>query len=166
MPCARLWAVTTEPGEVAQVEVVGILFREYFVGRFSVGGNGPWGSDPFRIQTRWTLARVKVSLRPARFTVEVTNRGGVGSLALGDGGSWSYHEVRHAEVFESPAWARRRGLSRDEFPIGVRLHFGESRTALLIFTDQPDVLLDALESHLVEVGRTPIKLSPMLFGRK
>jgi len=162
----QAYLMTAGPDNSTPVEVAGILFREYFVGRFSVGGNGPWGSDPMRIRTPWSLTKVKVSLRPLQLVVEVTNHGKPGNVPLGGGGSWSYHEVERAEVFESPGWARRRGLSRQEFPIGVRLHLGESRPALLIFTKQSEVLLNGLESHQVRVGRTPIKLSPMLFGRR
>ena len=49
---------------------------------------------------------------------------------------------------------------------GVRLHFGESRAALLVFAAQLDELLVQLEHHTVNIERTPIKLSPMLLGRR
>jgi len=37
---------------------------------------------------------------------------------------------------------------------------------LLLFTDRLDDLMDGLQSHHVKVDRTPIKLNPMLFGRR
>ena len=152
--------MVASPAGSTSLEFEGILFRQYFIGRFAVGGNGSWGSSPTRIQTPWTLTRVMVSLRPAQLVVEVI------SNPFGIGGAWRYHEVECAQAFWSPGWTRRLGISWKELPIGIRLHFGESRPALLIFTTEYAGLLDGLESHHINVERTPIKLNPMLIGRK
>jgi hypothetical protein len=149
--------MATEPP--APLEIDGILFRQYLIGRFSIGGDGPWNMR----NTPLTYARL--TLGPARFVTEVLNAG-INTAFAGSGGSWSYREVEKAQVFKSPLWAIRRGLSLDEFPVGVRLHFGESRSALLFFTAQIEHLLDGLESHSVTVERNPVKLSPLLLGRR
>jgi hypothetical protein len=151
--------------EASRVE--GILFRQYFVGSFAVGGDGVWVNRPFHHYARWPLTRVSVTLDAARFVVDVlSDRTMRAKLRRGTGGTWSYHEVKRAQVFVSPLWARGKGVSEEEFPVGIRLHFGESRSALLIFTTETEVLLGGLESHQVKVERTPIKLNPMLLGRR
>ena len=75
-------------------------------------------------------------------------------------------EIERAQIFQSPRWARLAGLSKEMYPTGIRLHFGESRAALLVFAVQLDELLAQLERHIVKIERSPIKLSPMLFGRR
>jgi hypothetical protein len=155
----RLWTMATGPD--APVEIDGILFREYFMGRFSIGGDGPW------MMKGTPLTHAILKLGPARFVAEVLTTGiKAAANPLAAGGSWSYHEVEKAQVFKSPLWATRRGLSLDEFPVGVRLHLGESRSAFLFFTTEIEPLLDGLESHSVTVERTPTKLSPFLLGRR
>jgi hypothetical protein len=156
--------MTADPAADNRSEFDGILFRELFIGRFSIGGDGPW----MRTATPLTYASLK--LGPTRFIVQVLNTGVSAALLtfnlLASGGSWSYHEVEKAEVFESPLWASRRGVSREQLPVGIRFHFGESRSALLFFTTEVEALLDAMESHGVKVERTPVKLSRFLFGRR
>jgi hypothetical protein len=150
----------------APAEFDGVLFREFFVGRFSIGGDGPWLSTS---RTPLTFARLK--LGPGRFTIELltsrpTAKFGLLFNPLASGGSWSYREVERAQVFESPSWAGRRGVPRDELPVGIRLYFGESRSAVLFFTTATEALLTALEGHHVKVNRDPIKLSRFLLGRR
>ncbi len=152
-----------ELGSNPPVEVPGILFRQYFVGRFAIGGDGTIVNNYFHHYRNYHLTRVSVTLNAAQFVVEVlSNR----MVRRGTGGTWSYHEVKNAQLFVSPKWARRKGVSQDEFPVGIRLHFGESRSALLIFTTETEALLEGLESHHVRVERAPIKLNPVLIGRK
>jgi hypothetical protein len=159
--------MSTSPTDATPAEVEGILFREYFVGRFSVWGNGPKYAMPGQIRAPWRLAHARIRLGTTRLVAETINSKGEPSLLhQTEGGSWSYHEIESAQIFESPRWARLAGLSYEEFPVGVRLHFGESRTALLVFTGQLDRLLGELKHHRVKVERTPIKLSPMLIGRR
>jgi hypothetical protein len=99
-----------------------------------------------------------------RLSVAMSTR--IAITSNSSGGCWTYREVEQAQVFEAPIWASRRGLPVETFPVGVRLHLGESRAALLIFTLTVDVVHNALDGHGVKVVRSPIKLSPMLIGRK
>jgi hypothetical protein len=98
--------------------------------------------------------------------VEITLGTAKNALTTWIGGSWNYHEFEQVQLFKSPRWARVRGLSPDGYPVGVRLHLGESRPALLFFTRQVDIVLDALEHHHVKVERTPTKLNAWLVGRR
>ena len=153
--------------EPTQIEVDAFLFREYFVGRFSVWGDGPKFSIPGQIRAPWRLPHVTIRLDPTRLIAKSINTKGEPSfLHQTGGGSWNYHEIERAQLFESPRWASMAGLSSEEFAVGVRLHLGESRTALLVFTAQMDELLTELEVHRVDLDRAPIKLSRMLFGRR
>ena len=116
------------------------------------------------------LTYASLKLGPTRFVVEVLVTG-IANAALSfnvmaSGGTWKYQEVEKAELFESPRWAGIKGDPRDRFPVGIRIHFGESRSALLFFTSDVEALLAALKSHRVAVERTPIKLSRFLFGRR
>lgn len=155
------------PIDATPVEIQGFLFREYFVGRFSVGGSGPKYSLPGQIRASWRLPRVRIRFDQTRFVAtSITSKGDASNFPLVTGGSWSYHEIQSAQIFESPRWARMAGLSHEEFPTGVRLHFGESRSSLLLFTAPLDEVLRELDEHHVKADRSPIKLSPMLFGRR
>ena len=151
-----------DPPSITPVVVEGFLFREYFVGRFSIGGDG------LAIRKGFTpLPKARMSLDAQNLNVEIligTVKGGLTPWVTG--GSWSYHEFEQAQVFEAPHWATARGLSLDEYPVGIRLHPGESRAALLFFTTKIEAVLEALERHRVRVERSPIKLSPWLVGRK
>jgi hypothetical protein len=163
----RLSPMTTGPSADVPSEFYGVLFREFFIGRFSIGGDGPWmmtSSSPLTYAT--------LQLGSVRFTVNILASALQAALSFNpfaSGGSWSYHEVERVERFEPPLWARRtrrRGVPPDRLPLGIRFHFGESRSALLFFTTESEALVTALEFHHVSVERTPIKLSPFLFGRR
>ena len=143
------------------VVVEGLLFREYFIGRFSIGGNGLAVG-----RTLTPAPRARLTLGAQDLTAEILVGTLKGAFAPWTGGSWSYHEFEQAQVFETPLWTTRWGLSLDEYPVGVRLHLGESRAALLFFTTQLESILESLEGHRVRVERSPIKLSPWLIGRK
>ena len=148
-------AVPSEP-----VVVEGLLFREYFVGRFSIGGNG--------LAVGHTLTpppRARMTLGARKLNAEILIGTLKGAFAPWTGGSWSYHEFERAQVFTTPHWAARWGMSLAEYPVGVRLHLGESRAALLFSTTRPESVLEALERQRVAVDRSPIKLSPWLIGR-
>ena len=56
------------------------MFREYFLGRFSVGGNGAKFSIPGQIRASWRLPRVTIRLEPTRFIAENINSKGEPSL--------------------------------------------------------------------------------------
>ena len=91
----RMTASTSAPGEV-QIDCV--LFREYFIGQFSIGGDGPWE----RVGT--PLVHVKVVLAQVKLVVEVVNSNGTKpAIPWGTGGTWDYHEVARAQVLESTA---------------------------------------------------------------
>lgn len=148
-----------EPPSITPVVVEGFLFREYFVGRFSIGGNGLAVAKGFT-----PLPRARLTLSAQKLNAEILVGTLKGFLAPWTGGSWSYQEFEQAQVFEAPHWASVRGLSPDEYPVGARLHLGESRAALLFFTTQVEALLEVLERHRVRVDRSPMKLSPWLVG--
>ena len=163
-----------DPAPSEPVVVEGLLFREYFVGRFSIGGNGLaviHGSPP-PPRARMTFSAQKLNVEisePLILSATLARRliGTIkGALAPWTGGSWSYHEFEQAQIFETPHWATAWGLSLDEYPVGVRLHLGESRAALLFFTTRVEAVLEALERHRVRVEQSPIKLSPWLIGRR
>jgi hypothetical protein len=152
-----------DPAADVPTEFDGILFRQLFVGRFSIGGDGPW------MMRGTPLTYASLKLGSIGLVAQVLTTGVKAALSFNpfaSGGSWGYHEVERVEVFESPLWASRRGVSREQLPVGIRFHFGESRSALLFFTTETESLLSALEFHRVKVERTPIKLSPFLFGRR
>ncbi len=67
-------------------------------------------------------------------------------------------------MFEVPFWAMLHGIHSAQ--LGTRLRLGESRSPILLFTERQDDLLTGLEAHGVAVNRKPIKLNPMLIGRK
>jgi len=140
--------------------VEGLLFREYFVGRFSISGNG-------LVSNALTPPpRARMTFGAQNLNAEILIGPLKGTFAPWTGGSWSYHEFEQAQVFETPLWTTRWGITLDEYPVGVRLHLGESRPALLFFTTQVDAILEALERHRVRTERTPIKLNAWLIGRK
>ena len=138
------------------MEIPAILYRQYLIGTFSVGGDGLGNLPVDQVLVRMTSHGIEApdidtggNMRPAdNFPVR----------------TWTYGEVKGVQVFDSPHWAKWHNLPVP--PLGTRIHFGESRSPLLLFTDQQDELLDGLENHGVDVDRHPIKLSPMLFGRK
>jgi len=153
--------VEQQPSLIEPLAFEGFMFREYLVGRFSIGGDGialGKGLTP--------LPKARMTFEARVLKVEITLDAVRNALTPWIGGSWSYHEFEHAQVFEAPRWARVRGLSPDEYPVGVRLHLGESRPALLFFTTPVDAVLEALERHRVRTERTPIKLNAWLIGRK
>lgn len=154
---AMMFDVDSAPKSASEFEVPGVLFRQYLIGGFAVGGDGLANAAGVHVLVTLTDRRIE--------TPKIKRDGTVKSLSSDFPiESWNYSEVNHADVFKSPWWAKIHGITSDQ--LGTRLHLGESRSPVLLFTVRQDELLRGLEAHGVTVQRIPVRLNPLLVGRK
>ena len=144
------------PTEKPADKFTAVLIRQYAVGPFSLINSGAGNPGP---------PVVAVDLRPTG--VVITDLPGtISTQWIGDGRTIAYSEIRTAQVVRNSRIYLARAPSPHEVPLGVRLHLGESRSHLLLFTVEYQALVDALEAHHVPVDRNPGTLGFMLMGRK
>ena len=147
----------TEPHSEGDLEIPAVVFRQYLIGMFSVGVGAPGN-----------MTMGHIVLRLTQHGIEAPDAGKDGKalpiVPTFPVRSWGYGEVKSVQVFKSPYWTKWHFGPVP--PSGTRIHFGESRSPLLVFTDQQTPLLDGLERHGVSVNREPIRLNPLLVGRK
>jgi len=146
------------PPPILELELPGLLFRQYLIGEFSVGGDGlgsPSQED-----------HVMVRLTNRGIEAPKIDRNGNVRKASSDFpvDKWRFTEIKSADVFKTPTWARLHGVGPNQ--AGTRIHLGESRSPILLFTENQAELLSALEAHGVAVNRKQIRLNVLLVGRK
>ena len=135
---------------------VAVLVRQYAIGPFSLASSGAGNPG---------ATTVSVELQPA--AVVVTDLPGtISTQWSGDGRVVGYSEIRAAQVLRNSRIYLARIPNPHEVPFGVRLHLGESRSNLLLFTVEYEALIDALEARHVPVDRNPRTLGFMLMGKK
>ncbi len=75
--------------------------------------------------------------------------------------SWRLRQIKSAQVVRNPWWLYRT-FDPSRYRVGLLLEMqeglGDSGTSLLLFSDQFDSLLDALEARIVVVQRTLRKI--------
>ena len=151
-------AVDPEAPSDVELELPGFLFRQYLIGEFSVGGDG--------LATPSQADHAMVRLTSQGIEAPKIGRDGSVRRVSSDYPvqRWSYNEIQSVDVFKTPAWAKLHGVGPNQ--AGTRLHLGESRSPILLFTEHQSELLSALEAHGVPVDRKPIRLNALLIGRK
>lgn len=139
------------------VEIPAVLAHQYLVGRFSISGDGLSAVPLHNVLVRLTAAKIEApdvdkDGNVTRWQSERSVR------------AWRYGEVEKVQVFRSPHWVSLHLSPRP--PFGTRIHFGEWRSPILLFTEYQDALLNGLTDRGLSVDRDPITLNPLLFGRR
>lgn len=133
-----------------------VLVRQYTIGSFSLMNSGGVNQGPPVVSVELRPAGVTITDLPWRITTQW----------IGDGRTLRYPEIKVAQAVRNSRMYLARVPNPHEIPFGVRLHLGESRSHVLLFTVEYEALLDALESHHVPVDRNPRMLGLLLMGRK
>ena len=147
----------TPPAERHVVEIPAVRAHQYLVGRFSITGDGLSAIPLHNVLVRLTATTIEVP--------DVAKNGAVArSKSDLSVRSWRYGEVEKVQVFQSPHWVSLHLSPRP--PLGTRIHFGEWRSPILLFTEQQEALLNGLADSGLSVDRDPITLNHLLFGPK
>ena len=149
--------MSQHPAETPIEKFTAVLVRQYAVGAFSLMNSGAGNPGP---------PVVAVDHEGPTGVVITDVPGTISTQWIGDGRTIAYSEIRTAQVVRNSRIYLARTPSPHEVPLGVRLHLGESRSHLLLFTVEYEALVDALEAHHVPVDRNPRTLGFMLMGRR